>query len=89
MGQVEREEIALRAGEARMLMGHSMLQEAFAAVEQRMVDHIKTLKFGPAESDVIRDKLMMGLQVVDQVKDQIQEHIETGKITSQLNTEGY
>ncbi|MCK5132066.1 MAG: hypothetical protein KAR40_07950 [Candidatus Sabulitectum sp.] len=70
------EDIRLMAGEARSLMSNPLLVGAFEKVEAAAIYAIKNLEFGPEESEVKRDKLMITLQVTEQVKEMLYEHIE-------------
>jgi hypothetical protein len=71
-----KEDVRRLAGEAKMLLGHPMLSQAFDDVEESTVYAIKKLRWGPEESEVQRDKLMLTLQVVEQVKESLQHYID-------------
>ena len=76
MSNFEREDAVRLAGEAKMLLGHPMISKAFNKVEEATIAKIKSLRFGPEESEVIRDKLMLTLQVVDAVKEELHQYID-------------
>ena len=71
-----KEDIRRLAGEAKMLLDHPMLSQAFDTVEAATVHAIKHLQWGPEETEVQRDKLMLTLQVVEQVKESLQQYID-------------
>ncbi len=64
------------ANEARMLLGNPVLRDAFDSVDRGVLSQIRELRFGTPEGEIIRDKLMLTLQVVQQIREQLQDHIE-------------
>jgi hypothetical protein len=80
MSDFEREDILHLAGEAKMLLDHPMLKRAFEKVDDSAIAKIKSLRFGPEESEVIRDKLMLTLQVVEAVKEELHQYIDEALI---------
>lgn len=86
MQTIDKEKIALNAGEARMVLDHPILNEAFDKVKDGLVQAIEDLEFGTKDGDILRDKLMLSLQSLKQVKEDIYSHIEEHYI-QQINPE--
>ena len=84
MDRHEREELALRAREAKMLMDHKLLRGAFHDVREALVESIEN---GALEDDKVRDKLFCSLQCLKLVKEAIEAHVETGVIINNITTE--
>jgi len=76
------------AGEAKMLIAHPLLNAAIDKMEQGTINGIKTLKFGTPDGDILRDKLMLNLQVIEEFKEQLNTHLENLTI-SKIDTEEY
>ena len=82
------DDLARNAQEARMLMDHPLLRNALDTIEQGTIEAIKNLKFGTQDGEILRDKLMLNLQVIDQFKEQLNSHLENLHIM-QIKTEEY
>lgn len=78
------EDIAYRAGEAAMLMGHPLLTAALDGCRETMVQAIID---NPLDRDDLRDKYMLYLKVLEDVKDDIRLHVENGKIANRYREE--
>jgi hypothetical protein len=62
------------ASEARYLLGNPLLKAAFDGLREATV---QSLEDNPMQDEVMRDKLMLTLQVIKEVRAQIYAHIET------------
>jgi len=68
-----------RADEARELMGHPLLAEAFKDLEQGYVEALVACKAG---DDNGRFRLAEGVKILRLVRRQLQEHVESGELTA-------
>lgn len=71
----------LKAKEARFIIGHPLFKEAFEAVRQAYVVEIENMNF---TNEVLRDKLMFGLQNLKSVREALESHIVTADLKNQL-----
>ncbi len=71
------DELALRAQEARMILDHPLFKESFAHAKAATVEAIEDMDM---TDDVLRDKLMLTLQVLKSIEAHLHSHIETGQI---------
>jgi len=69
------EEADLRAGDARMLLEHPLLHNAFADLTAAYLDMLLKTE---DERGVMR--LRDGLKVIEQVKAQLKSHVATGRL---------
>lgn len=75
--------------EARMLLDHPLLKEAFAEAREEIVQAMEELSFGPQESEVARDKLVLGLQALKAVKETIYSKIDDYRMGKTQQEEGH
>lgn len=66
-----------RADDAERLMNEPLLKEAFAAVEEALIAHLKRVAVG--DSNAHRD-LIVSLQLLSKVRGYMQSTIATGKM---------
>jgi hypothetical protein len=70
-------EIKRNAAEARMLLGHPMLNQA---LDQIKADTVTVIEEMAMTDGVLRDKLMLTLQVCRQFKENLFRHIEEAQM---------
>ena len=75
------EDKLIRAREAESLLNNPLLRAAFDDVRTKLVEQIEQCNI---KDDVLRDKLMLSLQLVKRIKGVLTDHINTGKITSNV-----
>lgn len=66
-----------RGEDARLLLAHPLLLEAFATIEQELTD---TWKASPARDVDAREKLWLSLKLLHRVQTQLQSVVETGQV---------
>lgn len=69
------EDKLIRAGQARDLLDNKLFNEAFEETKARLVENLETVR-----EDAHRDKLVLSLQLLKNLRNVIQEHVNTGKI---------
>lgn len=78
------EQTRLDAAEARMLLSHPMLTGALARIKNRVVEAIEE---NPMVDEVMRDKLMLTLQVRRQFVEELTRYLEDAEIMDQPQSE--
>ena len=73
------DDLKILAGEAHMLLSHPLLKGALDAIRDNTVQAIED---GDITDDILRDKLMITLQVVKEVRLQLYSHIENEQMDS-------
>lgn len=71
-------EIINRGAEANRLLSNPILQDAFALVKEGIVTSMGNSALGDKET---HNRLVIALQLLQQVEKRIKEVIETGKLT--------
>ena len=75
-GETER-----RAAEAQQLIDNPMLQEAFSAVREGLIEAIE---INPLTDDLLRDKLMLSLQLLRHIRTHLEDYIISGKLSKRI-----
>lgn len=73
------DDLKILAGEAQMLLSHPLLKGALDTIRENTVQAIED---GDITDDILRDKLMITLQVVKEVRLQLYSHIENEQMDS-------
>ena len=71
------EQTALDAAEARMILSHPMVVSALEKIKDRVVEAIEE---NPMTDELMRDKLMLTLQVRRQFIEDLTKHIEDAQM---------
>ena len=78
------EQINLDAAEARMLLSHPLLRAALYRIKENVVLAIEE---NPMTDDIMRDKLMLTLQVRRQFIEELTRYLEDAEIMDQSQSE--
>lgn len=78
------EEIALRAGEARMLLGHSLLREALDHIKDEIVEDLENT---PSIDREMEHELALMLRVRKQFESKLLQYLEDAQILQSVSKE--
>jgi hypothetical protein len=73
------EEELKKAGEAKLLLEHPLIAEAFSAIKKQMVDAWETSAVRDTEG---RERLFMAVKILVQLEGFLREFVVTGKLAA-------
>ena len=71
------EERLIRAVDAQTLLDNKLFKTAFSDTRDKLIEQIECCDI---KDDVMRDKLMLSLQLLKRLQGNIIEHVNTGKL---------
>ena len=83
MSQLTPEQEVTRGHDAQRILNEPLLQEAFQTVEAKIVSALTSSAMG---DDKTHNRLVIALQMLNQIKGQIHEYVQTGEM-AQLQLE--
>lgn len=79
---------AIVAEEAKQLLNHPLVIEAFETIDRGLIDQMRAAPIiGNPKAEAFRDKLILSLQAVESVRNQLQGFVDTGRINESFNRE--
>lgn len=71
------EDTLIRATEAKHILEHELYKSAFEDTRNKIIQQIESCDL---KDDVLRDKLMLSLQLLKRLQRVLNDHIDTGKL---------